>query len=168
MFDFDVRGIAEEERRTDAVLGLGMIHLGTRVSDVPRAPALALAPELSLGAAIGALRRARRTVAVVAREQRPLGVVTERDLLAQTDLDPGSRGAPVATIMTLVDEPLQANDTVGSSLRRMCAAGQWHLPLVCARGQLLGSVDIADLTLWLRDRLTLMSVDAALGAHWEQ
>ena len=51
---------------------------------------------------------------------------------------------------------------VGQALRKMCAHRQWHLPIVCARGLFLGALDIADLSLWLRDRLTLMSVEAAL------
>jgi hypothetical protein len=31
---------------------------------------------------------------------------------------------------------------------------------------MLGSVDIADLSLWLRDRMTMLAVDAALGTGW--
>jgi hypothetical protein len=38
--------------------------------------------------------------------------------------------------------------------------------MVCSRGLLLGSIDIADLMMWLRDRMTLLSVDAALGTSW--
>jgi hypothetical protein len=45
----------------------------------------------------------------------------------------------------------------------MCAQRQWHLPIVCSRGLLLGALDIADISLWLRDRLTLLSVDAAFS-----
>jgi arabinose-5-phosphate isomerase len=164
MFDFDARGIAEaEEPRRQEVLGLGTVHLGTAVGDVPRGPVLALAPELTVGSAIEALRRARRSTAVVARQQRPLGIVTDRDLLVHADLDADGREVAIATVMTIGPDALRATDTVGTSLRRMCAARQWHLPIVCARGLLLGSIDIADLTLWLRDRMTLLSVDAALG-----
>ena len=92
----------------------------------------------------------------------PLGIVTDRDLLVHASRE----DLAVATVMTIGAEPLRATDTVGTSLRRMCAARQWHLPIVCARGLLLGSIDIADLTLWLRDRMTMLSVDAALGTSW--
>ena len=163
MFDFDVRGSSDfEERRTENALGLGTVHLGAAVGDVPRGPVIALAPELSVGGAIEALRRSRQRAAVVVREQRPIGIVTDHDLLALADDDAG-RELFVASVMTPCREPLRATDTVGMSLRRMCAARQWHLPLVCGRGLLLGSIDVADLTLWLRDRMTLLSVDAALG-----
>jgi CBS domain-containing protein len=163
MFDFDVRGSDPDERRSEDLLGLGTVHLDAPVGDVPRGPALALAPELTVGGAIEALRRARRNAAVVVRQQRPLGIVTDRDLLAHADLDVEGRDIAVASVMTIGPEPLRASDTVGTSLRRMCAARQWHLPIVCSRGLLVGSIDIADLMLWLRDRMTLLSVDAALG-----
>ncbi|HSZ82319.1 MAG TPA: CBS domain-containing protein [Polyangia bacterium] len=166
MFDFDVRGISElDEPRPNDVLGLGTVHLGAAVGDVPRGPALALAADLSVAGAIEALRRSRHRAAVVVREQRPIGIVTDHDLLALSD-DDASRELFVASVMTPCREPLRATDTVGTSLRRMCAARQWHLPVVCARGLLLGSIDVADLTLWLRDRMTLLSVDAALGTSW--
>jgi hypothetical protein len=45
----------------------------------------------------------------------------------------------------------------------MCARRQWHLPIVCSRGLFLGALDIADISLWLRDRLTMISVDAAFA-----
>jgi signal-transduction protein with cAMP-binding, CBS, and nucleotidyltransferase domain len=167
MFDFDVRSMGDgEERRGDDVLGLGIVHLGAALSEVPRGPAIALAPELSVGGAIEALRRSRRGAAVVARQQRPLGIVTDRDLLAHADLEAEGREVSIASVMTSCPEPLRATDTVGNSLRRMCAARQWHMPIVCAQGLLLGSIDVADLMLWLRDRVTLLSVDAALGTTW--
>jgi CBS domain-containing protein len=167
MFDFDVRGLGDpDEDRSQAALGLGTVHLDTAVADIPRTPALAFAPELTVGRAIEALRRSRRSVAVVARQQRPLGVVSDRDLLAHADLAADGRDVAIASVMTIGVDPLRATDTVATSLRRMCAARQWHLPIVCSRGLLLGSIDVADLMLWVRDRMTLLSVDAALGTGW--
>jgi CBS domain-containing protein len=167
MFDFDARGSSDfDELGTETALGLGTVHLGVPVGDVPRGPVIAIAPELSVGGAIEALRRSRRSTAVVVRQQRPLGIVTDRDLLAHADLDATGRDMAVANVMTIGPEPLRTTDTVGTSLRRMCAARQWHLPIVCGSGLLLGSIDMADLVLWLRDRMTLLSVDAALGTSW--
>jgi hypothetical protein len=58
-------------------------------------------------------------------------------------------------------DPLRHHDSVGAALRNMCAHRQWHLPIVCARGLFVGALDVADLALWLRDRLMILSVDAA-------
>jgi CBS domain-containing protein len=166
MFDFDVLGISQldEPRSGDDVLTLATVHMGAAVGEIARGPALTLAPEVSVSGAIEALRRSRRGAAVIVRQQRPLGIVTDHDLLAHVDAAPETREAAIVTVMTACREPLRATDTVGAALRRMCATRTWHLPLVCGRGLLLGSIDIADLTLWLRDRMTLLSVDTALGA----
>ena len=65
--------------------------------------------------------------------------------------------------MSPCTEPLHETDTVGTALRSMCAQRRWHLPIVCNRGLFLGALDIADISLWLRDRLTLLSVDAVFA-----
>jgi CBS domain-containing protein len=169
MFDFDVMALSEmDEARSNDVLALGAVHMGALVGDLPRGPALTLAPEVSLVAAMRALSGSRRAAAVIVREQRPLGVVTDRQLLTHLDGDGRAPDRAVSTIMTADIEPLRADDTVGATLRRMCAAGLWHLPVVCNRGLLLGAIDISDVTIWLRDRLTLLSVDAALGGDLAQ
>ncbi|HVZ75328.1 MAG TPA: CBS domain-containing protein [Polyangia bacterium] len=169
MFDFDVLGIGENDPpRANDVLALGTVHLSARLAEVPRAPALSLAPEVSVGAAIEAMRRSKRGAAIVVRQQRPIGIVTDHDLLAPPDAESDLHEQPLATVMTACREPLRATDTVGAALRRMCATRQWHLPLVCAEGLLVGAIDIADLSMWLRDRMTMLSVDAALGTEWTQ
>jgi hypothetical protein len=111
------------------------------------------------------MRRSRRGTAIIAQQQRPLGLLTERDLLLRAcgDHGDGNAALPVLTLMVPCPEPVFTGSTVGATLRRMCATHSWHLPLVCASGLLVGSIDIADISLWLRDRMTLLSVDAALG-----
>jgi CBS domain-containing protein len=164
MFDFDVLGMGERETPADDdVLALGTVHMGARVAEVQRVPALVIAPEVTVAGAIEALRRARRGAAVVVRQQRPIGIVTDHDLLAPPETGTDPLALPVVAVMTACREPLRPTDTVGAALRRMCALRLWHLPLVSSDGLMLGSLDISDLSLWLRDRMTLLSVDAALG-----
>jgi len=162
MFDFDVLGISvADEPRPDDALALDTVHLDVPVGEVARGPAVVLAPEISVGGAIAALRRSRHGAAVVVREQRPVGVVTDHDLLAHAS---AANDVAVVSVMSTCREPLRATASVGASLRRMCETRQWHQPLVCERGLLVGAIDLVDLMLWLRDRMTLLSVDAALGA----
>jgi CBS domain-containing protein len=174
MFDFDVLKISEagesEERESDdghrrgSAIGLDAVRLDVRITEIPRGPALTLSPEAAVTTAIEAMRRRTRGAAVVVQNHRPIGVVTDRDILAQAGAEIDDlRAIPIADVMLPCTEPLHEADTVGTALRSMCAQRQWHLPIVCNRGLFLGALDIADISLWLRDRLTLISVDAAFG-----
>ena len=164
MFDFDVLKISDAQPCDNAreVFGFDMVRLDTGVTEVPRGPALTLSPETSIAATIDAMRRRRRGSAIVIRNHRPIGVVCDRDILAQAcgDVD-DLRAVPISAVMAPCASPLGEDDTVGTALRKMCAHRQWHLPIVCGRGLFVGGLDIADLMLWLRDRLTLMTVEAA-------
>jgi CBS domain-containing protein len=169
MFDFDVlkiseAGEAEEARLAVGPLGLAAVRLDVPVTEIPRGPALTLSPEAGVATAIEAMRQRGRGAAVVVQNHRPLGVVTDRDILGQTCAETDDlRSIPIASLMLADVEPLREGDSVGEALRSMCARRQWHLPIVCNRGLFLGALDIADISLWLRDRLTVLSVDAALG-----
>ena len=165
MFDFDVLKISDVQTNDDGpdVFGLNMVRLDAHVTEIPRGPALTLSPETSIATAIDSMRRRGRGSAVVMRTQRPLGVVCDRDILVQAcgDFD-DLRAVPISSVMVPCTDPLREDDSIGTALRKMCAHRQWHMPIVCGRGLFLGALDIADLSLWLRDRLTLLSVEAAL------
>jgi CBS domain-containing protein len=169
MFDFDVLKIsdppAEDEPELDPREG-SSFALEAPVSEVARGPALTLAPEATVAAAIELMRRRDRSAVVVLRQHRPVGIVSDRAILAQafSDIDELG-GVPLSAVMIPCPAPLREADTVGDVLRRMCALRQWHLPLVCSRGLMLGALDITDLALYLRDRMTLLSIDAALAGR---
>jgi len=165
MFDFDVLKISDVQSNDDGpdVFGLNMVRLEARVTEIPRGPALTLSPETSIATAIDSMRRRGRGSAVVMRTQRPLGVVCDRGILAHAGADIDDlRAVPISSVMVPCTDPLREDDSIGTALRKMCAHRQWHMPIVCGRGLFLGALDIADLSLWLRDRLTLLSVEAAL------
>ena len=164
MFDFDVLKISDVQSNESGrdVFGFDMVRLDAGVTEIPRGPALTLAPETSIATAIDSMRQRRRGSAIIVRTQRPLGIVCDRDILAQAggDID-DLRAVPISALMVACTDPLSEEDSVGTALRKMCAHRQWHLPIVCARGLFVGALDIADLSLWLRDRLTMMTVEAA-------
>jgi len=164
MFDFDVLEISDAQANESGrdVFGFDKVRLDAGVTEIPRGPALTLSPETSIATAIEAMRRRGRGNAIVVRTQRPLGVVCDRDILAHAsgDID-DLRAVPISAVMVLCTDPLREDDSVGTALRKMCAHRQWHMPIVCRRGLFVGALDIADLSLWLRDRLTILSVEAA-------
>jgi CBS domain-containing protein len=177
MFDFDVLKISEAAEGEGSeggdgassgasAAGLSTLHLDTRITDIPRGPALTLSPEAGVASAMAAMRQRGRGAVVVVQNHRPVGVVTDRDILTHTSAEVDDlRAIAIGAVMSPCPDPLRETDSVASALRTMCARRQWHLPIVCNRGLFLGALDIADLSLWLRDRLTLLSVDAAFGGE---
>jgi predicted transcriptional regulator len=163
MFDCDVMDVGEEtmfgEHRQ--LSALAKLRLDAPVTDIPRGPAITLAPGAAVASALEAMRNRRRSGVVVVQNHRPIGVVTDRDILArvQTESD-DLRILPLSSVMIPCMEPLRDSDTVESALRQMCAQRRWHQAIVCRRGLILGALDLADISLWLCDRLTVMSVDA--------
>ena len=167
MFDFDVRETGDEELSRSTVGGQGLalstIHLDARIGEIPRAPSLSLSPDTGVSAAMAAMRRRGARAAVVVQNHRPIGVISDQDILNACGDTPQLRVFAVSAAMWRCDEPLRDTDTVGAALRAMCARRQWHLPIVCARGLFLGALDVTDVSLWLRDRMTLISVNAAFA-----
>ncbi len=173
MFDFDVRANAGDAEAVRARLGgetfaITTLCLDVPVGQIPRGPALILSPEAGVAAAMAAMRRRGARAAIVVQNHRPVGVVTDRDILNACGDSQDLHVVAVGTIMSPCDEPLRETDTVADALRAMCARRSWHLPIVCRRGLFLGALDMADISLWLRDRMTLMSVDAAFAAARRQ
>jgi CBS domain-containing protein len=165
MFEFDVREINGAQSHGDGdALGFNLVHLDARVTDIPRAPVLTLPPETSIATAIDVMRHRQRDIAIVVRNQRPLGVVCARDAIAQVCSDiEALRATPISALMIPSAHPLCEDDSVGTALRKMCAHQQWHLPIVCARDLFVGALDVADLARWMRDRLTILTVEAAFS-----
>lgn len=167
MFDFDVREIGDGELSRSAAVGQALafstIHLDARIGEISRAPSLSLSPDTGVPAAMAAMRRRGARAAVVVQNHRPIGVITDQDILNACGGTDHLRVMSVRAVMSPCDEPLRDTDTVAAGLRAMCSRRQWHLPIVCARGLFLGALDITDLSIWLRDRMTLISVDAAFA-----
>jgi predicted transcriptional regulator len=166
MFDFDVIDVSEEAALHPPrhVPVLSPLRLDTPVADIPRGPAITLAPGTAVASALAAMRDRGRSGVVVVQNHRPVGVVTDRDVLGCLRPPLGDlRSVPLSSVMTACTQPLRDTDTVAAALRRMCTGRQWHQPIVCRRGLMLGALDVADLSLWLRDGLTVMSVDACLA-----
>ena len=165
LYEFDV--LAESERDEMPRESLRETGEGIRsafeapVMDVPRGPALTLSPETAIATAVETMRARRRGAAIVLRNHRPVGVLTDREVLSRDGVLWGDlRSVPVGSVMSPCPEPLRAHDTVATALKNMCARRQWHLPIVCGRGLFLGSLDVTDLSLWLGDSLTHVSVEA--------
>ncbi|MEM0369189.1 MAG: CBS domain-containing protein [Pyrobaculum sp.] len=84
------------------------------------------------------------SVVIVDGENRPIGIVTERDLIyvLARSLPPDT---PVWTVMTENPVVINENALVTEALEKMRSLGIRHLPVVDSAGRLVGIISVRDL-----------------------
>jgi len=86
---------------------------------------------------------------VVVEDDRPIGIVTERDMLARV-IEPcrDPETTPVSEVMTRELVVVRTETTVGEAMRLVSRRRCRHLPVMEA-GRIVGLVSAGDLTAWV-------------------
>jgi CBS domain-containing protein len=134
--------------RSDRVVDF-KLHLETdTVEQASPSPAVCAAPEESIRNVLRLLREHRSGVAVICRDEKLVGICTERDLIrvlaAEGDLD-----APISTIMIREPVTLQLNDSLETAINLMSGRGFRQLPVVDAGGRIQGVLSAASILHYL-------------------
>ncbi len=119
---------------------------GIAVEDVMTPTPTALPTDAPVAAAARAMRDLDVGAVVVMENDRPLGIVTDRDIVVRA-LAPG-RGLDAATVGDICSRDLAtvpAGASVEDALGVMAARGVRRLPVTIARGSVVGIVSIDDL-----------------------
>jgi len=119
---------------------------GIAVKDVMTPTPTALPTDAPVAAAARAMRDLDVGAVVVMENDRPLGIVTDRDIVVRA-LARG-RGADAATVGDICSRDLvtvPAGASVEDALGVMAARGVRRLPVTIARGSVVGIVSIDDL-----------------------
>lgn len=94
------------------------------------------------------LRSRRRGSVLVCRNERPIGIFTERDALGL--LAAGSElSAPISSAMTSPPVTISGDATIAVAIARMASGGYRRLPVVGADGRVVGLLDVAAIVHWL-------------------
>jgi CBS domain-containing protein len=105
--------------------------------------------------AVAARMRDRRVGSVVIVEgNRPVGIVTDRDLAVRVVAAGLPAETPVADVMTIDPTVARSDAGVDTILSTMRKAGARRLPLVDERGHLVGIITHDDLLLLLAREMT--------------
>ena len=86
---------------------------------------------------------------VVVDERRPIGIVTDRDLVTRVLALRGSIDDEICEVMTPEPATLRWDATLDMAISRMKEEGVRRLPLVDAEGRLIGMVTFDDLAVLL-------------------
>ena len=100
------------------------------------------------------LQRNVGSLVVVDSEQRPIGIVTDRDLaLRVVGLGRDADSTPVAEIMTADPESVTERTAIADVIARMSKAGCRRMPVVDDDGALVGMITVDDVWRDVADRL---------------
>jgi CBS domain-containing protein len=116
----------------------------------PTAP-LRVAPEQTVAEAVRSMRERRVGCVLVCREDRLLGVFTERDLMRRVLAADLPLSTPVADCMTPDPVVVGPKEPIGAAVRRMEEGGYRHLPVVDEVGRPLGVLSVKRIVHYLAE-----------------
>jgi CBS domain-containing protein len=97
------------------------------------------------------MRDRRASCALLTREDRLVGIFTERDVVARVVGVHGVLDGPVAEVMTSDPEHIRRGDRLSTAVRLMRRRGYRHVPVVDDEGRVLGCVQHEDVVGYLAE-----------------
>ena len=133
-------------------LTVGTLSPGTVLSCVPHA---------SLGDATAKMRKANSSSIIVVVDNKPVGILTEHDLLSLPATTTAALSEPVSTRMSQPVHTISVHATPQSAIVRMRDRGVRHLVTIDADGCLVGIVSQTDLIRHVGDKKPFITNDVA-------
>ncbi len=143
--DGAVIGVVSE---TDFRLHLNLTALAGHhlVVSVARRSVISLPPQSSLMQALNLMQAQRESCVVVVEDDKPVGIVTERDVVKFYSREPERVSVALADVMTSPVLTITNDATINQAAEQMLASKVRHLAVVDAAGRMLGLVGEHDLT----------------------
>ena len=104
-------------------------------------------PTVTVREAATKMRERRSGYLVVVEDEKPVGVITDRDVAFRVVAEGRAPDAPVAEVMTREPLVVRIDDTADRVVLQMRRAGVHRLPVVDLAGRLMGLVSASDLLL---------------------
>jgi CBS domain-containing protein len=112
------------------------------VSRLLPGPPVIMAEEQTVQEAVESMRRYRVGCVVVCRDDRPVGIFTERDLLRRVLAEDRPFHLPLKDCMTPDPVVVELKDSINTALRLMEEGGYRHLPVVDSAGRPRGVLSV--------------------------
>lgn len=120
-------------------------------------PVVTVGPQTPLRTAASLMREHNVGALVVVSVDRPVGIITDRDIALALCERGFSVAEPVQQVMTCPVETLRTQDGLYEAARRMIDLGVRRLPVVHDNGGLAGLVSLDDVLLMLSRTLNQMA-----------
>lgn len=117
-----------------------------RVTALEPPTPITVAPTTPVGDVLKLLVERRIGCVLVAEDNRPLGIFSERDALRKLNVAAGELAShPVSEFMTPKPQTLVASAKVAFAVQRMDQGSYRHLPIVDGEGDLVGIISARDI-----------------------
>lgn len=101
------------------------------IGDLPVHPPVKLAPEATVGEALGTMVKERIGCLLVVKDDKLAGIFSERDALMKLGIDAAAAyEKPIVKYMTPNPAVVSADDKIAVALHRMDVGGYRHLPVM--------------------------------------
>ncbi len=114
------------------------LHLNTEtVGHIDTSMPLCVDPDRSIRSVLELLRESKRGSVCVCRDEKLVGIFTERDAL-HLMADGADLEGPIASVMSTHPATISATDTVEVAIAKMSLGGNRRLPVLDAEGRPVG------------------------------
>ncbi len=166
--EFATRYLGSLLRESRRLLAMHQASLATEQQAMGRSlrslinrPAVACAPESTIGAALRAMQQARiGSIIVTSGDGAPAGILTRHDVLDRIALPGRDLDEPIASVMTPAPRTLPAEASAYDAALLIASHGFRHVPVVDA-GKVIGVVTERDL--FALQRLGIRSIHRAIA-----
>lgn len=134
---------------------------GLTIGTLSPGTVLSCAPQTSLGDATAKMRKANSSSIIVVVDNKPVGVLTEHDLLSLPASTADALSEPVSTRMSQPVHTISVHATPQSAIVRMRDRGVRHLVTIDADGYLVGIISQTDLIRHASDKKPFITNDVA-------
>ena len=111
-------------------------------------------PDMPVAEVLDVLARSGHGIVVVAEDDKPVGIFSERDALLRLNVDAGKLADhPISEFMTPNPEMLSVEDRIAFALNKMAGGGYRHVPIVDEEGRVTGIISVRDILRYTADSL---------------
>lgn len=160
-YEDDPQAREGDERR------LGEAILNASIRDLDPRPPLALPGSARVGDAVRVMRDERIGAILVTRDERPIGIFTERDVMSRVAFSSLSAETPLQDVMTGDPETVGIDDGVAFALNKMIHGGFRHIPVVDANGRAVGVLSQREIVAFIVSLLPSRVLNLPPQAHLE-
>lgn len=122
-----------------------------QITQVKQQSPIIVDPKDSIQGVIARMQEKKRGCAIVCRENKMIGLFTERDLLRRVLAPQLDMREPIEKVMTPEPSFVDQSASIAWVMQIMSKKGYRHIPVVLANGEISGVVSVRDILNYLAD-----------------